>query len=202
MRAAITALLAVAALGAGGCGGDSSDPIEEAVKEQEKLAAEAAKTAPTATTETTETTTTSAKPAGTIQKLAISKDLEKKPQIGKPSGEPPTKLYTRDIVEGKGKAAKSGNDVSMQYVGVSYSNGEQFDASWDSGTPFDFKLGMGSVIKGWDEGIPGMKAGGRRLLVIPAELGYGAQGQGSIAPNETLVFVVDLKTIKSGLAKE
>ncbi|HEV7806881.1 MAG TPA: FKBP-type peptidyl-prolyl cis-trans isomerase [Solirubrobacteraceae bacterium] len=191
MRAATTALLAVAALGFGGCGGDGEDPIEQSVKEQERLAAQAA----TTTTATTPTTTTDAPPGATIQKLVISTDLKKKPEIGKPSGEPPTKLYQRDIVTGKGKAAKTGDSVSVQYVGVSYSTGEQFDASWDRGDPFPFQLGQKMVITGWDEGVVGMKVGGRRMLVIPPDLAYGAQGQGSIGPNETLVFVIDLEKI-------
>jgi peptidylprolyl isomerase len=187
-RAAITALLVGAAFGAGGCGGDSQDPIEQSVKEQAKLAAQAS-------TATATATTPPAPAGGPIGKLAISTDLSKKPAVPRPSGDPPTKLFTREIVKGKGRAAKSGDSVSMQYVGVSYSNGEQFDASWDTGKPFDFKLGTQMVIPGWDQGIPGMRVGGRRLLVIPPDLGYGAQGSGSIGPNETLVFVVDMKKI-------
>ncbi len=187
-RAATTALLAAAALGAGACGdgGDGVDAIEQSVKEQEKLAAKAATT----------TTATTATPAGaTIQKLDISTDLKEKPEIARPSGEAPSKLYSRDIVKGKGDAAKTGDSVSVQYVGVSFSSGEQFDASWDRKEPFDFQLGQQMVIKGWDEGVVGMRPGGRRLLVIPADLAYGAQGQGSIGPNETLMFVIDLEKI-------
>ncbi len=130
-----------------------------------------------------------------IEKLVISKDLDKKPEIAQPSGDPPDELYSRDIVEGKGKAAKTGDNVSVQYVGVLFSDGEQFDASWDRDEPFEFALGMGGVIKGWDEGVVGMKEGGRRLLVIPADLAYGAQGQGSIGPNEPLMFVIDLENL-------
>ncbi len=127
----------------------------------------------------------------------ISKDLDEKPEIPKPSGSPPTKLAADDIVEGKGKAAKEGDQVSMQYVGVAFSTGEEFDASWDRGEPFEFQLGNGDVIAGWDEGIVGMKEGGRRKLTIPAELAYGAQGSPpAIGPNETLVFVVDLEKIQ------
>jgi len=188
-RAATAALLAAAALGIAACGGDSGDPIEQSVKEQEKLAAQAA------TTTTATTATTPATDGPTIQKLEISTDVKKKPEIAKPSGEPPTKLYSRDIVEGKGEAAKSGDSVSVQYVGVSFSNGEEFDASWERPDPFEFQLGQGSVIKGWDEGVVGMRPGGRRLLVIPPDLAYGPQGQGSIGPNETLLFVVDLEKI-------
>jgi peptidylprolyl isomerase len=189
MRAATAALLAAVALGAGGCGGDNVDPIEQSVKQQEQLAAQAATT-------TTAATTTPAAPAGaTIQKLDISADLKKKPAIARPSGDPPTKLYSRDIVKGKGNAAKTGDSVSVQYVGVAFSTGEQFDASWDRPDPFQFQLGQQMVIKGWDEGVVGMRPGGRRLLVIPPDLAYGAQGQGSIGPNETLLFVIDLKKI-------
>jgi peptidylprolyl isomerase len=83
----------------------------------------------------------------------------------------------------------------MQYVGISYSTGSQFDASWDRKQPYAFKLGQETVIKGWDQGVPGMRVGGRRLLVIPPDLGYGAQGRDPIAPNETLIFVVDLKKV-------
>jgi peptidylprolyl isomerase len=87
--------------------------------------------------------------------------------------------------------------VSVQYVGVNFSNGQQFDASWDSGQPFEFPLGGGSVIPGWDQGVEGMKVGGRRELIIPPDLGYGAQGQPpDIPPNETLVFVIDLLDVK------
>ena len=189
MRAATTALLAAAALGVAACGSDGGgvDQIEQSVKEQEKLAAQAATTATTATTPVA--------PGPSIQKLAISTDLEKKPEIARPSGEPPSELYQRDIVTGKGKAAKTGDNVSMQYVGVAFSDGEQFDASWDRNEPFEFKLGQQAVIAGWDEGIVGMKPGGRRLLVIPPDKAYGAQGQGDIGPNETLLFVVDLEKI-------
>lgn len=186
-RTATAALLAVAALGVAACGGTSEDPIEKSVREQAKLAAQTA---------TTATPTTPAVAGPTIQKLVISKDLKKKPTVARPSGDPPPKLYTRDIVVGKGKKAGKRDKVSMQYVGTSYSTGSQFDASWDRKQPFAFKLGEGAVIKGWDQGVPGMRVGGRRLLVIPADLGYGAQGQGPIAPNETLIFVVDLKKVR------
>ena len=99
---------------------------------------------------------------------------------------------------GKGPAAKAGDTVDVQYVGVSQSTGKQFDASWDRGSePFSFPLGQGQVIPGWDEGLVGMKVGGRRELIIPPDMGYGAQGAPpDIAPNETLVFVVDMKAIK------
>jgi peptidylprolyl isomerase len=189
-RTATAALLAVAALGVGACGdADESDPIAELASTPS-----AATTVPT----TTPTATTPAVSKGsgkTIQQLVISKDLKKKPSIAQPSGSPPTKLYSRDIVKGKGKAAKKTDNVTVQYVGVSYSTGEQFDASWDAGKPFTFGLGKSAVIKGWDQGVPGMKVGGRRLLVIPPDLAYGDQANGKIAANETLIFAIDLKKI-------
>jgi peptidylprolyl isomerase len=132
-----------------------------------------------------------------IDAAAISTDLTAKPQISKPAGAPPVELQKTDVVEGKGKAAKPGDLVSVQYVGNSWSTGAQFDASWDrGGQPFQFPLGAGQVIPGWDQGVAGMKRGGRRLLVIPPDLAYGAQSPSpDIAPNETLIFVVDLKKI-------
>ena len=142
---------------------------------------------------------TAAPAATTAADLAkdVSKDLTDKPAVAKPAGDPPAALETVDIVKGKGKAAKPGDVVSVQYVGDSWSNGEQFDASWDRGPqPFTFPLGAGQVIPGWDQGVAGMKEGGRRLLVIPPDLAYGAQGQPPIGPNETLVFVVDLAKIR------
>jgi peptidylprolyl isomerase len=120
-----------------------------------------------------------------------------KPEIDFPGGEPPTELETHDEIVGDGPEAAAGQTVSAHYVGVAFSTGEQFDASWDRGQPLDFRLGAGQVIKGWDEGIPGMKVGGRRRLVIPPDLAYGDRGAGSaIAPGETLIFVVDLVAVR------
>ena len=122
-----------------------------------------------------------------------NKDLSKKPTVPKPQGQPPGKLEVEDIVKGKGKRAKKGDNVTVQYVGVGFSTGEQFDASWDSGQPFPFQLGQGMVIPGWDQGVPGMREGGRRMLTIPPDLAYGAAGAPpSIGPNETLIFIVDM----------
>jgi peptidylprolyl isomerase len=124
------------------------------------------------------------------------KDTSVKPEIPKPTGTPPRKLVKEDIVKGKGPGAKAGDTVVVNYVGVNFSNGQEFDASWDSGQPFPVQLGTGSVIKGWDQGLIGIKAGGRRMLTIPPELGYGAEGfPPDIPPNETLVFVVDAVSI-------
>jgi peptidylprolyl isomerase len=141
-----------------------------------------------------ETATATPEPAGTVDASALSKDLPDKPSIPKPAGDPPAELETTDIVKGKGKTAKEGDTVSVQYVGNSWSTGTQFDASWDRGTdPFSFPLGAGQVIPGWDEGVAGMKVGGRRRITIPPHMAYGKRGAGGvIGPDETLVFVVDL----------
>ena len=103
-------------------------------------------------------------------------DTSVKPEIPKPSGSPPRKLEKEDIVKGKGPAAKAGDTVVVHYAGVSFSTGEEFDASWNAGQPFSFPLGGGAVIPGWDEGVAGMRKGGRRQLTIPPELAYGAAG--------------------------
>jgi peptidylprolyl isomerase len=127
----------------------------------------------------------------------ISKNLKEEPKIAKPSGQPPAELVVKDIVKGKGPKAKPGDLASVQYTGVSWSTGEKFDASWDRGAqPFQFPLGQGQVIPGWDKGVKGMRVGGRRELVIPPDLAYGPSGQPPvIGPNETLIFVVDLVKI-------
>jgi peptidylprolyl isomerase len=116
-----------------------------------------------------------------------------KPEIDFPGGEPPKDLEIKDIWEGDGPVAKAGDTVSVHYVGVAFSTGEEFDASWNRGTPLSFKLGVGQVIAGWDQGVQGMKVGGRRQLTIPAHLAYGERGAGArIGPGETLIFVCDL----------
>lgn len=116
-----------------------------------------------------------------------------KPEVDPHDGPAPADLLIEDITVGDGPEATAGQFVSVHYVGVSHSTGEQFDASWDRGEAFQFPLGGGRVIAGWDQGVQGMKVGGRRKLVIPPHLGYGAHGAGGvIKPNETLIFVVDL----------
>ncbi|RZS43300.1 peptidylprolyl isomerase [Herbihabitans rhizosphaerae] len=116
-----------------------------------------------------------------------------KPVVEPHDGTPPTDLLVEDITVGEGPEAAPGNAVSVHYVGVSHSSGEEFDASWNRGQPFEFPLGGGTVIAGWDKGVAGMKVGGRRKLVIPPHLGYGDRGAGrAIKPGETLIFVVDL----------
>ena len=121
-----------------------------------------------------------------------------KPNITIPEGDAPTDLVLEDITVGDGAEATSGTSIAAHYVGVVWSTGQQFDSSYDRGEPIEFPLGGGMVIKGWDDGIVGMKVGGRRRITIPPHLGYGARGAGGvIKPNETLVFVVDLVSVNS-----
>jgi peptidylprolyl isomerase len=160
-----------AAVAAGGCGSDDED--------------DGAATLPPEQSETTEQS-----PAA-VQKAL--EDTSERPLIPKPTGTPPRRLVKEDIVKGKGRPARPGDTLTVQYAGVTFSTGEQFDASWDRGQPFTFRLGRGRVIEGWDRGLVGMRKGGRRMLTIPPEQGYGANGSPPvIGPNETLVFVVDL----------
>jgi peptidylprolyl isomerase len=119
-----------------------------------------------------------------------------RPQIEKPEGDIPFELVTDDIIVGDGDEAAKGKKVSVHYVGVAFSTGEEFDASWNRGQPFEFKLGVGQVIPGWDAGVEGMRVGGRRKLTIPSAMAYGARGAGgAIKPHEPLVFVVDLLSV-------
>jgi peptidylprolyl isomerase len=123
--------------------------------------------------------------------------MSEKPEIEFPEGPPPAELEVTDVHAGDGAEATSGQTAVVHYVGVAYSSGEEFDASWNRGEPFAFPLGGGRVIAGWDQGVVGMKVGGRRRLVIPPDLGYGDRGAGSaIAPGETLIFVVDLLDLR------
>lgn len=183
--------LAVACVGLAACGGTKTADIPDGSGNTSPIGAD------------TSTTTTSAakpptfaKPTAAVTKLAdaVGSNTKKKPKIPKPSGTPPKKLTVVDIVKGTGAAAQSGDTLTVDYVGSSWSNGKEFDASWDRKQPFPVTLGQGQVIQGWDQGLVGMKQGGRRLLVIPASLGYGAQGSPpKIKPNETLIFVIDLR---------
>lgn len=174
LRHAVATAIAVSALIAAGCGGDD-----------EGSESPAAQTTPPAFE-------TPAVP----EEGGDLTDTSVKPAVEVPEGEPPTELETEDIVEGEGEAAEAGDTLTMQYVGVSYATGEEFDASWDLGQPFIFELGAGMVIEGWDEGLEGMRPGGRRQLVIPPDMAYGASGSPpAIGPEETLVFVVDLVEI-------
>jgi peptidylprolyl isomerase len=167
-----------------GCGSSESSSIavgqenpnagKEAAKYETSTSTSSAPTAPTASTPKTG-------------------PLSKEPKVPTPSGPPPTSLVKKEIIKGTGAEAVAGDTVSVNYVGADYKSGKVFDASWKRNEPFSFTLGKGQVIKGWDEGVAGMKVGGRRELIIPPSLGYGAAGKPpSIPPNETLIFVVDL----------
>jgi peptidylprolyl isomerase len=168
-------VLTAATLGLAGCSSSSSSPS------------------------TTGAPTTTAAPVVTVpvQSPSPAGTFGTKPTVTVPPGAPPTQLQSTDLIVGTGPAVKSGDNVTVQYVGVAYSTKQQFDASWDHGQPYSFVVSTANVIPGWAEGVVGMKAGGRRELVIPPALGYGANPPpgSSIAPNETLVFIVDLVKI-------
>ncbi len=174
--AALLALLAIA-----GCGSSSSSSSSSTI-----TVGNESSTLPPQETSTT---------ASAAVKTPTSGPLSKEPTITPPTGPAPTKLVTKEIITGTGSIAEKGDTVSVNYVGALYKTGTVFDASWrhTPAEPFSFTLGSGEVIKGWEEGVVGMRVGGRRELIIPSELGYGKQGSGSkIPPNEALVFVVDL----------
>lgn len=186
MRVLVSILALCAVLAIAGCGGDDST------------------TESTETTTTLEATTTTPKQSQAAtkkQSQAATKKSDQaanktKPKVTVPSGPPPKSLEIEDIEEGSGATAKAGDTVSVQYVGVGYESGEEFDSSWGR-EPFTFQLGAGMVIPGWDQGVEGMKVGGRRELIIPPELAYGEIGSPpSIGPNETLIFVVDLLAVE------
>ena len=119
-------------------------------------------------------------------------NMNEKPEVDFPGGEPPADLVITDIVEGDGAEAKAGDVAHVHYVGVAFSSGEEFDSSWNRGAPLSFPLGGGRVIQGWDQGIQGMKVGGRRRLTVPPALAYGPAGAGHRLSGKTLVFVIDL----------
>ena len=193
MPKTLLALLAiVAALALAACGDDEGSEGEESSAAQTTEQAAPAETAPA------ETEATESEGSGSAEvKVSPTKSLSQKPRIPRQSGDAPAELVKDDIVVGKGKTAKAGDVVKVRYVGVRFRDNQQFDASWDrQPNEFEFPLGQGQVIPGWDQGVAGMKEGGRRQLTIPAELAYGDQGAPpDIAPNETLVFVVDLKEV-------
>jgi peptidylprolyl isomerase len=185
----IPLVLAAAATFAAGCGDDNPDNADR-----------------TATEPPAETTTTQPPPeepsSPTVRKVKpppAEADLASKPKPGKGKGDPPSRLTAQDLIVGKGKKAAAGDLVSVQYVGVLFENGKEFDSSWNGnrpGRPFQFPLGGGMVIPGWDEGVVGMRVGGRRKLIIPPDLAYGAQGYPpDIPPDAALIFDIDLKKI-------
>jgi peptidylprolyl isomerase len=175
------ASIGVAALLAGcGSGGSSTITVGNENKADEKLAKTSYPSpAPTPATKPEATTPTSG-------------PLSKEPKVTPPSGTPPTKLVVKDLITGTGPAAQLGKTVTVNYVGELYSGGKVFDASWKRGKPSTFFLEEGKLITGWTQGIPGMKTGGRRELIIPPGLAYGAKGTSRIPGNSTLVFVIDL----------
>lgn len=127
----------------------------------------------------------------------MSSHQPEKPEIDFPDSPPPADLQVSDLSTGEGAEATEGSTVVVHYVGVAHSTGEEFDASYNRGEPLSFRLGVGQVIAGWDQGVQGMKVGGRRKLVIPPHLGYGDRGAGGvIKPGETLIFVVDLLDVR------
>ncbi|HVY96274.1 MAG TPA: FKBP-type peptidyl-prolyl cis-trans isomerase [Solirubrobacterales bacterium] len=168
----ILAACAALAVIAAGCGSDSS----------------------TSTTATNSPSPSGEETAGAAQSGAEA-EKRTRPKVEVPKGPPPKELVTKDLIEGSGPEAKSGDEVTVQYAGVLYKTGKEFDASWNRGEPFSFTLGTGGVIPGWDQGVEGMKVGGRRELIIPPELAYGSQGVGPIPPESTLVFVIDLLSV-------
>jgi peptidylprolyl isomerase len=187
MTKLLAALLAVLLLALAGCGGSSSDE-SAADKAVQQATSEASTPAPVAATK--------APQAEKVTPRASEADIAKKPAVSKGSGTPPGKLVAEDLIQGSGPAVKDGDQVQVQYVGVLFKNGKQFDTSWGKGQPFSFTLGQGQVIPGWDQGVLGMKVGGRRKLIVPAALAYGAQGSPpKIGPNAALIFDVDLKKI-------
>lgn len=194
MSRLLALLLALTALAVGltACGGDDEDTTTTGGA---AATTEPAAAAPAETTAAT-TQTSAAGDDGTGVVVTGAKDLDKKPQIEITAETQADELIKKDLVVGDGKTAKKGDKVTVQYVGVGFNSEEEFDASWDRGEPFAFTLGAGEVIAGWDEGVAGMKEGGRRLLVIPGDKAYGAQGSPpAIGPNETLAFVVDLEKV-------
>ncbi|HVD86481.1 MAG TPA: FKBP-type peptidyl-prolyl cis-trans isomerase [Solirubrobacterales bacterium] len=170
------------ALAVAGCGGGSSSSDSTSAATTEKSSSPEEPSSPKASNE-----------KASSPKPSHQAPAPKKPKVTVPKGAPPKKLSIKDLEKGSGQEAKAGEEVTVQYVGVGYKSKEQFDASWDRGEPFTFTLGSNSVIPGWEQGVKGMKVGGRRELTIPPNLAYGSAGAApSIGPNETLIFVIDL----------
>lgn len=174
----IVACLALYAMGCGGSGDSSTSSGES-------------------TATSTEASEKNSAESGEGAEKQSSGGEKTKPKVTVPSGPPPKQLEIKEIEKGAGAEAKSGDEVTVQYVGVGYESKEEFDSSWSRNEPFSFSLGAGQVIPGWDQGVAGMKVGGRRELIIPPNLAYGPQGSPpAIGPNETLIFVIDLLAVK------
>ncbi len=185
-RAGLAGAALLAAIAIAGCGSSGGSSTITVGNENSADNALIKSTETTSKTSTSSTSTTAAK-------TPTSGPLSKEPKVTPPSGPAPTKLETKELIAGTGAEAKAGDTVTVNYVGVLYKTGKEFNASWETKEPFSFALGKGQVIAGWDQGIPGMKVGGRRELIIPAALAYGTKGSPPKIPgNEALVFVVDL----------
>jgi peptidylprolyl isomerase len=176
----ILALCMALVFGVVGCGGSSDSSTDSSGSTESSAPAEASK--PTE------------KSSDSIESSLSGKKT--KPTVTVPKGVSPKSFATKELEEGSGPTAKKGDEVTVQYVGVGYDSEEEFDSSWSRNEPFTFNLGAGEVIKGWDQGVEGMKVGGRRELLIPGNLAYGPEGRPpTIGPNETLIFVIDLLAV-------
>ncbi len=181
---ALCAALATAVAGCGGSDSSSSSTESSASSEASTESGEGAKGS-------------GAKESGEGAPKASPNAKKTKPTVTVPKGVSPNNFATKEIEEGTGPEAKAGDKVTVQYVGVGYDSEEEFDSSWSRNEPFSFTLGAGEVIKGWDQGVEGMKVGGRRELLIPGDLAYGPEGRPpTIGPNETLIFVIDLLAVE------
>lgn len=186
MQRLLLIITACLALLVAGCGGDSDTTETYSSKPREEREAREQKAADKAFAEEKR-----------AQEEAAKQQAAELPKVSVPSGPPPQQLVSQDLKQGSGKTAAAGDQVEVNYVGVLYSNGDMFDASWGKAAePFSFKLGAGEVIPGWDQGLVGMKVGGERKLIIPPDLAYGKEGSFSIPPNSTLVFQVKLLGVK------
>lgn len=192
MRKTTTITCAAVALAAAvaGCGSSSSSAAPGV-----QLAPAGGATSATSTAAASNSATSSASASATsttTSSTPLPAALKTKPKVVIPSGPPPKKLVVKDLIKGTGPAATASSTVNVQYVGEVYKGGKQFDASWNDGSGQPVSLPLSGVIKGWQQGIPGMKIGGRREIIIPPSLGYGATAQSKIPANSTLVFVIDL----------
>lgn len=181
------ALALAAAVAVAGCGGSS-----QAAAPGVTLAPSAGATSATSTAAASTTSASASATSTTTSSTPLPAALKTKPKVAIPSGAPPKGLVVKDLIKGTGPAATANSTVNVQYVGELYKGGKQFDASWNDGSGQPVSLPLSGVIKGWQQGIPGMKVGGRRELIIPPGLGYGATAQSKIPANSTLVFVIDL----------
>jgi peptidylprolyl isomerase len=182
-------VLTVLAATLAACGSSSTAPGVQQAPSGGLTAEAAAPATPTTSTPTTSTPTT------TTPSTPLPAALSKKPTVAIPTGPPPKKLVIKDIIKGTGPPATASSTVTVQYVGVVYKGGTQFDASWNDGSGQPVSFPLSGVIPGWTEGIPGMRVGGRRELIIPPSLAYKNQKQAKIPANSTLVFVIDLHSI-------